>query len=94
MDPRIRRLVMSQPIPMRLVDKILSVEESVAMTPTRWEILKLMAQGMSNREIADARGISYEHARKQVNIIHQRFGIHGRQRRVRLVAYLYREGVL
>jgi len=90
-DERIRRIVFSQPIPERLIRNIGRVDRQDRMTPRRWETLKLVAQGLSNREIAAIRGVSYDTVRKDVRALYSRLEV---PNRTALVAKVYREGIL
>ena len=48
------------------------------LTATQWEILTLLADGLSNREIAARRGIRKGTVKIHVNAIYQRLGVHNR----------------
>lgn len=91
MDERIRRIVFSQPIPDRLIRNIGRIERDDRMTPRRWETLKLLAQGHSTREIAAARGVALDTARKDVATLLRRLEV---PNRTALVAKVYREGII
>lgn len=82
---------MSRPIPDKLIRNIGRIDGAIAMTPTRWEILKLLASGKSNHEIAEIRGVSYDTIRKEVRKIYLRLEV---PNRTALVAKCFREGII
>lgn len=48
------------------------------LTPREWEVLELLRQGLSNREIAERLGISYDGARYHVSEILSKLGLSSR----------------
>lgn len=69
----------------------------VDMTPARYETLKYLARGFSNRQIAEARGISTATVSDQVKELYDYFnltGSRGYTLRCKLVALCFRERIV
>ncbi len=60
-------------------------------TPREQQVLELIAEGLSNREIAAQLGISTRTAQKHVENLFKKFGVHDR---TELVTHAFRSGLL
>ena len=63
------------------------------LTPTRWAILALLAEGASNEEIAASLGLTLTAVKNQLTEIYRRLPLgDGGNQRVRTVLWYQREG--
>jgi len=63
------------------------------LTPTRWAILALLAEGASNEEIAASLGLTLTAVKNQLTAIYRRLPLgDGGNQRVRTVLWYQREG--
>lgn len=65
--------------------------EDISLTPREREILRLIAQGLTNREIAERLTLSLNTVKTHRQHLYQKLGLH---RRADLVAYALRRGLI
>ena len=67
--------------------------KDLGITRRELEILELIAQGLSNREIAEALVLSVRTVERHIENVYNRLGISGRAGRAIVTAYALRHGV-